>query len=130
MFKKEIRGSIWALILLSAGGLLLHIRIHPPTQEFSFWIPVACGALSLVALPAMFNYRATAAWAYLLNIAIVAIGTVTMASYSVEHWEGKVTLDAVLLKSTLADILVLAAKLPTGQQILRHFRKGVSAAQP
>jgi len=127
MFKKEIRHSIWALILLSAGGLLLHIRIHPPTAEIFFWVPVACGALSIVALPAMFNYRATAPWAYLLNIAIVAIGTVAMAWHSVEHWEGPVTWDAILLKSTLADILVLAAKLPLGQQILRCFRRGRTA---
>jgi len=129
MFKKELRDSILALVLLSAGGLLLHARIHPPTMSLFNWAPAVCGAVSLLVLPVMFNYRATVAWAYLLNVAAVALGTMTMAWYSAQNWAGPVTWDAVLLESTLADILILAAKLPVGHNMLRHFR-GSPAARP
>jgi len=128
MFKKELRSSIWALILLSAGGLLLHIRIHSPAASPFNWLPAICGAITLLALPAMFNYRATVAWAYMLNVAAVVLGTVTMAWWSAAHWQGPVTWHDVLLRSTLADILILWAKLPLGHYILRHFRS-VAATQ-
>jgi len=123
LFKKEIRGAIWALILLSAGGLLLHTRIHPPTESLFDWVPAASGIITLLVLPVLFNYRATVAWAYVLNVAAVLVGTVAMAWYSATHWQGPVTWQAVLLKSTLADIVILSAKLPLGHHILRHFRR-------
>ncbi|MHC4983240.1 MAG: hypothetical protein ACYTF6_08755 [Planctomycetota bacterium] len=127
MFKKQLRGPIWALIGLSAGGLLLHIRIHPPTESLFNWLPAISGAVTLLVLPVMFNYRRTVAWAYMLNVAAVVVGAAIMAWYSATHWQGPVTWDAVLLKSTLADILILAAKLPLGHHILRHFRGGAAA---
>jgi hypothetical protein len=44
-----------------------------------------------------------------------------MAYFSVAHWQGPVTVSTILLQSTLADILVLTAKLPLAHVILRHF---------
>lgn len=123
MFRKELRAAIWALLLISLGGLLLHVRIHPPTEDAFDWLPVAFGVLGVLVVPALFNYRGTAAWALLLTFAGVVIGTITMAYYSVTHWQGPVTVDAVLLKSTLADIVILAAKLPLAVSIQRYWRK-------
>ena len=122
MFKKEIRGPICALFLLSVGGLLLHIRFHKPTEELSHWIPAIVGLINVFVVPFLFNYARTVAWAYLLTIATVVIGTVTMAHHSWEHWDLPLTLQNVLLQSTLADIIILCAKLPLAHVILRHFR--------
>lgn len=122
MFRKEIRMPILGLFFISLGGLLLHLRIHPPASEAHDWIPAVFGVLSVIVLPLLFNSPRTVAVAYLLNAVSVVVGTVTMAWYSVEHWQGPVTWDAVLLKSTLADILILSAKLPIAHVILRHFR--------
>ncbi|MHC4715360.1 MAG: hypothetical protein ACYS5V_00160 [Planctomycetota bacterium] len=123
MFKREIRASIVALFLLSAGGLLLHIRFHPPGTDLFNWVPVAVGAVSALAVPVLFNYRRTMPWAYVLNLTAVIVGTVTMAYFWARTWPGAVTWDTVLLESTLPDILVLLAKVPLGEQILRHFRR-------
>ncbi|HUW56777.1 MAG TPA: hypothetical protein VMZ92_09085 [Planctomycetota bacterium] len=123
MFRKDIRAAIWALMLISLGGLLLHVRIHPPAAAAFNWLPVVFGVLGTFAAPVLFNYRRTAVWAFLLTFAGVVIGAITMAYYSVTHWEGPVTWDAVLLKSTLADIVILTAKLPLAVSILRYWRK-------
>jgi len=122
LFKKDIRAPIAALFLISLGGLLLHLRIHPPQKSAFNWLPVIAGIATTLVLPVLFNYRKTVAWAYLLNLAVVIVGTVTMAWWSATNWRGEVTVTTLVLNSTLADILVLLAKLPLAQQILRHFR--------
>ena len=122
MFRKEVGMPILGLFFISLGGLLLHLRIHPPTDEASDWIPAIFGVLSVVVLPFLFNSPRTVATAYVLNAVTVVVGTVTMAWYSIDHWQGQVTWDAILLKSTLADIMILLAKLPIAHMILRHFR--------
>ena len=122
MFRKEVCMPILALVLISLGGLLLHVRLHPPANEASNWVPVVFGVLCVVVLPFLFNSPRTVAVAYLLNAASVVVGIVTMAWYSIEHWQGPVTWDAVVLQSTLADIVILLAKLPIAHVILRHFR--------
>ena len=122
MFKREIRGPIWALFLISYGGLLLHLRIHPPVQSVFNCVPLAFGGLNVFVLPFLFNHARTVAWAYVLNAATVLVGAVTMAYFSVTTWEGPVTWEAVLLRSTFPDIVLLTAKLPIAHAILRHFR--------
>ncbi len=123
MFKKEIRASILALFLLSAGGLLLHTNIHRPTIDLFYWIPIAFGTVSTFAVPILFNYRRTMPWAYVLNLAAVIVGAAMMAYFSARTWQGPVTFGTLLLGSTFPDILVLLAKVPLGEQILRHFRQ-------
>lgn len=122
MFKKEMGAPILALFFVSLGGLLLHIRIHPPSQEAFHWVPVIFGVISTFVLPFLFSNARTVAWAYLINIAAVVVGTIMMAAVSIEAWEGAVTLHGVLLRSTFPDIMVLFAKLPLAHHILRHFR--------
>ncbi len=124
MFRKDIRMPILAIVFISLGGLLLHLRIHPPSHEASDWIPAVSGVLSVIALPLLFSSRRTVAFAYILNATAVVVGTVTMAWYSIEHWAGPVTWEAVLFQSTLADILILLAKLPIAHIILRRLRPG------
>lgn len=121
MFRKETCMLILGLFLISLGGLLLHIRIHPPTKDAINWIPAVLGVMSVIALPLLFSWPQTVAVGYLLNVVTVIVGTVMMGWYSIEHWQGPVTWDTVLLKSTLADILILLSKLPIAHAILRHF---------
>jgi len=93
MFKKEIRAPILALFLLSLGGLLIHVKIHPTAvtpynrnllpSAFN-WVPIVFGLAGAFVLPLLFNFRRTVAWAYLLNCAAVGVGVVTMAFFSVD----------------------------------------------
>ncbi len=123
VFEKELRMPISALMLLSLGGLLLHLRIHPAAASLFNWVPVASCVFATLVLPIMFNYRRSAPLAYVINIAIVIVGTVAMAWWSASNWQLPLTLLNVLLNSTLADIVILLAKLPLGHIILRHHRQ-------
>ncbi len=122
MFEKGVRAPIAALFLISLGGLLLHLRIHPPAEEAEYWLPAIVGVITTFALPFLFAHRKTVAWAYLVTWLAVIIGTVTMLHHSAEHWMGDVTLKRLLLETTFPDVLILAAKLPLAHIILRHFR--------
>lgn len=123
-FGKEVRAPILALFFISLGGLLLHMRIHPPGKEAFYVIPAVSGVVTTFVLPFMFNHARTVAWAYVITLAAVLIGTLTMAYHSVAHWPEAmpVTLANLILRTTLADILILAAKVPLAHMILRHFR--------
>jgi len=133
MFKKGIRAPILAFFLLSAGGLLLHLRIHTPGPLQSFlgmpqasapvenWIPALFGLLGTFLLPFLFNSKKTVVWAVVVTWLAAVVGTGSMAHYSITHWQGPVTWDALLLRTTLPDILILVAKLPLAHIILRHF---------
>jgi hypothetical protein len=121
MARKEIRMLILVMFLVSLGGLLLHLRIHPPAAKALNKVPAVAGALSVVAVPLLFGWRRTAVAAYLLNAAAVLVGVVGMGWFSIQQWQGPVTWDAVLLKSMLPDILILLAKLPLAQAILSAY---------
>jgi len=126
MFRKEVRDLIWAFFLLSLGGLLLHVRIHPPASSLFNWIPAAFGAANTFVLPFLFNRRATAPWGCLITWVTVATGTVIMTYYSVVNWSLPVTVKSVILYSTLADIVILWAKVFLAHKILRfHWPSGV-----
>lgn len=133
VFKRGIRAPILAFFLLSAGGLLLHLRIHTPgllqpllgmqpTQApAANWVPLTFGLLGTFVLPFLFNSERTVAWAYVVTWLAVVVGTGSMAHYSITHWQERLSVSGNLLQSTLADILVLTAKLPLAHIILRHF---------
>jgi hypothetical protein len=133
VFKKGIRAPILAFFLLSAGGLLLHLRIHTPgllrpllgmpqmSAPAENWIPLTFGLLGTFLLPFLFNYEKTVVWAVVVTWLAAVVGTGGMAYFTVTHWQGPVGVRAILLQSTLADILVLTAKLPLAHIILRHF---------
>jgi predicted ferric reductase len=123
MFKREIRWPIWALVLMSAGGLLLHVRIHPPEATVFNWIPLVVTLFNIFILPFMFDRRRFAPAAYAINWGTVVVGTVTMAFYSIANWEGDVTVTKIFLNTTFPDILILAARLPIGEVIMDYWRE-------
>ena len=122
MFRKEVRELIWVYFFVSLGGLLLHLRIHPPNDSMFNWVPAAFGVANTFVLPFLFNSPKTVAWGYLFAWATVVTGTVAMAYYSIITWSMPVTIKDVIMFSTLADILILMAKLPLAHKILRAYR--------
>jgi hypothetical protein len=105
------------LFTLSLGGFLLHSRIHPVTKEAVNLIPAICGVLGILVVPVLFSFKKTIAYGYVINGFAVIIGTITMAHYSIAHWPNPTTVQAVLLNTTLADILILWGKFFIGKSI-------------
>jgi hypothetical protein len=121
LFKKEIRGPIIGLLVLSLGGWMLHFRIHPITASAPNHVPFFIGLVSILVTPLLFNYKKTVIVAYLLNGLAVMIGTLAMATFSLYHSPDSLTLANLIFKTMLGDILILFSKLFVGQVILTHF---------
>jgi hypothetical protein len=122
MFIKEIRNVILAFVFISIGGLLLHLRIHPLSKNIMNMIPMLSGICSVFVLPFMFNNRKMYIWAYMINLFSVVIGAIVMAAYSLTHPPEHITAITIILQTTLADILILIAKLPIAGSILQYWK--------
>jgi hypothetical protein len=121
MVNKKICLPVTSFFLIALGGLLLHLRIHSPSKDAVNWLPIGFGIVSTFVLPVLFNRADTLLWAYWFNVVAVIAGSLGMLRYSVETWQGPVTLQAVVLQSTLADILILWARLPLAHIIWRQW---------
>jgi hypothetical protein len=117
------------LLVLSIGGLLLHSRIHPVGANYSNLIPVISGLLAVLAVPFLFCFRRTTAYGYVLNGFLVITGTITMSHFSIAHWPNPATVQAVLLNTTLADILILWSKFFVGKSLFDLEFFGYEAAR-
>jgi hypothetical protein len=106
-----------ALITLSLGGFLLHLRIHTLTQNPSNIIPIISGVLSIIVLPLLFSFRKTLHYGYVLNGFLAIIGTIVMAHFAIAHWPEPATLETIILKSTLADIIIVWSKFFVGKAL-------------
>jgi hypothetical protein len=104
-----------ALVTLSLGGFLLHGRIHPVSQNSANFIPLISGVLSILVIPMLFSFKKTIEYGYVLNGFLVIIGTIGMAHLSIVHWPAPATLGSIILKTTLADILILWSKFFIGK---------------
>ncbi len=122
MFRKEICPQILAIFLIALGGLLLHIRIHTLEASAFNIAPRIVGIISIVVLPFLFNSKKTAPLGYVLNLIAIIVGTIAMAYFSISTWNEPVTVSNVILHSTLADILILAARWPIAHSILRYWK--------
>ncbi len=122
LFKKEIHQYIWALILISLGGWLLHLRIHPIVEANpANFIPFIFGLLNVIIVPFLLNSKKTVIIGYLINGFGVIFGTVIMATFSLSALPSPLTIGNLLLKTTLADIFILLAKLFIAQRVLAHY---------
>jgi len=117
------------LLTLSTGGLLLHSRIHPVGANYSNLVPAVSGLLAILAVPLLFCFRKTIAYGYVLNGFLVIIGTITMTHFSIAHWPNPTTVQAVLLNTTLADILILWSKFFVGKSLFDLEFFGYEAAR-
>jgi len=128
-----------ALTAISLGGFLLHARIHPVAHNPANLIPALSGLLSVIAIPLLFSFRRTLVWGYVLNGFTAIVGTVVMAHFSIAHWPQPATVPAILLNTTLADILILWGKFFLGKALFdlelfgydaAHEKKGQSWRYP
>jgi hypothetical protein len=116
--KNYIRTTLLlALISISFGGLLLHLRIHPASKNMSNLVPVVSGILSVIIVPLLFMRRKTLSYGYTLNGFLVIIGSIAMAHFALKNLPQPITYESILLKTTLPDILVLWTKFFIGKAL-------------
>lgn len=122
---------ITGLVFLAAGGWLLHIRTHPPLTDADNLVPFISGLISIIVLPAMFWFRPTLAYAYVINGFLVILGTITMAHFSIVKFGLPNSLNGLLFGSMLADIALLWGKFVVGKAIFDlDFLKADQDVQP
>jgi hypothetical protein len=119
---KHITGLIFGIWVMSFGGLLLHYKIHPVSKDAFNWFAIGFALFNSVILPWLFLFRRGMRWAYLINATTVVVGVVTMSAFSINHWDKPLTFMNILIFSTLADSLILLAKLPMAHAILQAWR--------
>ena len=119
-----------ALITPALGGFMLHSRIHPIAQNPSFLVPFYGGILSSVVVPLLFLFPKTIAYGYVLNGFLAIIGTIVMAHFSLIHWPAPATLQTILLKTLLADILILWGKFFVGKALFELETFGYDQNKP
>jgi hypothetical protein len=106
-----------ALVSLAFGGLLLHLRIHPVSQNPSNLVAPVAGILSIVVVPSLFSRKRLIEYGYVLNGMLVIVGTITMAHFSLAHWPVPTTFETVILKTLVADIAVLWGNFFVGKAL-------------
>jgi hypothetical protein len=118
--KKETTGLILALAFMSAGGWLLHFRIHSVlpdeagVRELENLIPFVVGLVSMLVTPVLLWFARTLILGYLLNGIGAVIGVVLMIYYSTTIVRHPLTLAGILTGTLLADVLIAFAKLFVG----------------
>jgi hypothetical protein len=121
--KQYLRLNLVAgLTSVSLGGWLLHLRAHPPAGDAADLIPFISGILSVVVLPAMFFFRKTTAYAYVLTGMTVIIGTITMAHFSIAGFRHTPGFTDIFLRTTFPDIAMLWVKLALAKALFELFR--------
>ncbi|OGX42595.1 MAG: hypothetical protein A3G37_03360 [Omnitrophica WOR_2 bacterium RIFCSPLOWO2_12_FULL_46_30] len=116
--KEMIKAALAAgLFFLGLGGWLLHLRIHPPVKNAANLIPFISGIGSVFCLPFLFCFRPTVTLAYIINGFLAIIGTITMAHFSIAHFQGPITPASIILNTTFADIAILWGKFAVGKTL-------------
>ena len=106
-----------ALIAISLGGLMLHLRIHPASKNTSNFLPLLSGILSVVIVPLLFSSKKTTSYGYTLNGFLVIVGTIAMAHFSIMNWPQPASLESIVIKTTFPDIMVLWTKFFVGKAL-------------
>jgi hypothetical protein len=106
-----------ALVSLALGGLLLHVRIHPVSQNPSNLVAPVAGVLSIVVVPFLCSRKRLIDYGYVLNGMLVIVGTITMAHFSLARWPVPATFETLILKTLLADIAVLWGNFFVGKAL-------------
>ncbi len=127
MFPREIRREITTLFLLSLGGFLLHLKLHPVSFDPSspenpaHLIPFVTGILGVIAVPALLGSKKTATLGYLINGMSVVIGAIVMVHFTLAAPPYPVTWTNIFLYTTVPYIALLLPKLLIGQSVLISY---------
>ena len=119
-----------ALVALALAGFIVHARIHLIAQNPSFIVPFVAGILSIAVIPALFWFKKTIAYGYVLNGFLCIIGTVTMGHFAIAHWSAPASRPDVLLKSMLIDILIVWGKFFIGKALFELETFGYDPNRP
>jgi hypothetical protein len=119
MTRKQVLKTtlVTGLAFLALGGWLLHVRTHPPLADADNLVPFISGIISVIVLPAMFWFRPTLAYAYVINGFLVIIGTITMSHFSLVKFGLPTNLNGLLFNSMLPDIAFLWGKFAVGKAL-------------
>jgi hypothetical protein len=142
---------ITALFLLALGAFSLHLRIHPvfvedkhtheakedhhheATEEktgASFngthFLAAFFSFVDLLLITALFCFKRSAIYAFLLNGMFCILGTILMGHFTMAQlWgTGASLADWLYLKSTLADIFVVGADFLLGKAVYESYNSG------
>jgi hypothetical protein len=108
-------------VLLSLGGLLLHVRSHPPTANPANYAPFVLGIANVVLVPFLLLGKRTWLPGYLINGFSVIIGIVLMGAFSLYRLPQPLTVTTIFLKTTLPYIILSLPKLFIAQRILYFY---------
>lgn len=123
------RTLLGALCLLALGGLLLHLRIHPfsvPDKVHPggsifrgpFLAASLLPLLDVLVVTALFAFKRTAVYGFLLNGLLVIYGSVVMGHYAMAMLGPRdPSLVDWVLKSTLPDIGIAWADFFVGKAL-------------
>lgn len=105
------------LFVLSLGGWLLHLRIHPPSKLPAFYIPFFVGLFGSTVLPALFLFRKTTGYAYVINGMLVILGTITMTHFSLTHLPARITFSTLFMGTMFPDVVILFGNFAVGKTL-------------
>lgn len=105
------------LILVSFGGWLQHLWMHPVGTNLFSLVPFVSGIASTLLVPLLYLRTRTSMYGYLLNGMTVIIGFITMVHYSLSNIHGSLTASVFFLDTTFADILILGGKFTLGKAL-------------
>ncbi len=108
---------IIAVVILALGGWLLHLHIHLLSDDTENYIPFVSGLISIIVIPALFIFRSTIPFAYLLNGMTVIIGTITMTHFTIENPPPVWTFQSFFMATLIAEIIILWGKFAVGKAI-------------
>ena len=119
-----------ALVSISVAGFMVHTRVHLIGKNSSFIVPFAAGILSMVVIPALFWFKKTISYGYVLNGFLCIIGTVTMAHFAIANWSAPNSPPDILLKSMVIDILIVWGKFFVGKALFELETFGYDPGRP
>ncbi len=125
--KRETTPLIVALVFLSLGGWLLHVRIHsilPDAEGVTHarnFIPFVVGLASMLVTPVLLWFPRTLIVGYLLNGIGAIIGMILMTAFSVAMFREPVTVAGIFTGTLLGDVLIVFSKLFVGHGIFLAY---------
>jgi len=119
-----------ALVVLSLAGFLLHSRVHLISKNPAFIVPFVACILGIAVIPALFWFKKTVAYGYVLNGFLCIIGTVTMTHFAIAHRSAPGSPPDIVLKSMVLDIFILWSKFFIGKALFELETLGYDPNRP
>lgn len=106
-----------ALLCVTLGGFLLHVRIHPIASNIANLVPFIAGLMSLLVITTLFFFKSLVPYAYLANGMLAIIGTITMGHFSYKLIQNNLSIMTVFTKTIFPDIVIIWGAFFIGKTI-------------